>query len=473
MRNNNYINSNKKTFFIVVKFILLILIGAFFIYRLNSPLANFIFYSFIFYRFIYSNNIIFWTAFLFILLNSPWGLFYYRPYEWYISLTPTVGISYLAMIGVVFMIKAHFFLKKNKFVLKDYFSSFYKPLGIFIIFLIIWSFAFGHSVVSIFNIIQYGTPFLLFFIVPILFNSFELLNFNKIIFLFSLFHFGGSAIEIIMPGSFMPMLFFGPPPTGISYSDDLIRFVGGITIHFYAMSIGLYYVTNKIKYFKNWYLWLVILLSYIFIINSATRGWMISSSFLIFGYFIYNAFKINISIRTIVSFIIIIIILALFIPNSFIRNIDAAFTRLETVEAIAAGDVTADGSLSRLTERGPRVLSKFSESPIFGFGYSKISAEYFDGHVGNHNLLLMGGVIGFAIIWLTILFVVFYFFRLDVRFPSNGFFVFGLSIIAIMIIHSSSRSMVSYYMPADSAFLIALLFNHINAAIRVYPKYSE
>lgn len=112
------------------------------------------------------------------------------------------------------------------------------------------------------------------------------------------------------------------------------------------------------------------------------------------------------------------------------------------------------------------MLTRFSDSPIVGFGYSKVSAEYYDPHVGNHNLLLVGGIIGLAIFWLTMLFMVSYFFRMDFKFPTFGFFVFGLALLSIMIIHSTSRTMVSFYMPVDAAFLIALIFNNFNSTLQ-------
>jgi hypothetical protein len=445
-------------------------VGAFLVYKLKSPLSNFVFYSFVFYRFLVSKNIVFWAAFIFIILNNPWGLFYYKPYEWYFNLTPTVGFSYVSMFGIVLTIKAILYFKNREFVLYDRLKSYYKPIGYFIMFLLTWSLVFGHNIVSIFNISQYLPAFLLFYSVPRLLNKYELLNFNKVIFLFSLLHFSGSVVEIFSPGNFMATLFFGTHPTGIAYSNDLIRFVGGITIHLYTIFIGFYYLSIKENNFKNWYLWLVIILSYIFIINSATRGWMIASSFMFIGYFIYYVLRKKQSFKTFSIVLFILLILVTIIPDSFKSNINAAFDRLKTLEAIAGGDYTAEGTTSRLTERGPRVLSKFSESPIFGFGYSKVSAKYFDGHVGNHSLLLMGGIIGLAIIWITIFSLVWYFFRIDLRFPGNGFFVFGLALLTIMIIHSTSRSMVSYYMSADAAFLIGLIFNHFNV---IMPLYHE
>lgn len=454
--------SNRRLFYLFLQLLLLLTVGAFLIYKLKSPISNFLFYTYVFYSFIASKKVVFWASALFIIVNSPWALFYYVPYEWYFNLTPTVGISFVSIVGIILLIKALYQSKWKGNLLIDNLKSFYYPIGFFIMFLLLWSFAFGNDVISVFNIIQYLPALIIFYILPRLLKNEELLNFNKLIFLFSLVHFSGSLIEIVRPGSFLPIIYFGPPE-GIEYGDNLIRFVGGITIHLYTMFIGLYYLSKRVVPYKKWYLWLVIIISYIFILNSATRGWMIASTFLLSGYFLYSFIRERVTFISFARLCIILIVLVTILPGSFKTNIFAAYDRLETVEAITEGDFSARGTLSRLTERGPHVLTKFSESPVFGFGYSKITAKYFDGHVGNHSLLLMGGVVGLAIIWGTILSLVWYFFRKDIQYPNHGFFVFGLALLTIMIIHSSSRSMVSYYMPADAAFLIGLIFNHFNS----------
>ncbi|MFZ5942006.1 MAG: hypothetical protein ACOYXB_15665 [Bacteroidota bacterium] len=324
---------------------------------------------------------------------------------------------------------------------------------------------------SIFNIIQFFPAFLIFFAIPRLFTAEDLVKFNGILFAFSIIHFLGSVVEIISPGSFMNLIYFGKPSTGVAYGKELIRFVGGITIHLYVMFAGLYYLSRSNRIYKSWYLWLVVLLSWLFILNSATRGWMIASSFFVLSYFIFNTATGKISIRTALSLILIATAVLVFIPDSFKKNIGAAFDRLETVEALTEGDDTAEGTLSRLTERGPRVLTRFSESPVVGYGFSRVTADYYDEHVGNHDLLLMGGVVGLAILWITFLSLIFFLFRKEFRNPGNGFYVIGLFMAVILIIHSTSRSMVSYYMSADAAFLISLAFNHFNTTFPGYLRF--
>jgi hypothetical protein len=456
-------DSNKKYIGLLFKLLFLLAIGAFVVYKIASPLGNFLFYTFVFYRFIVSKNLVFWSSVLFVMLNMPWGLFYYKPYGWYFSLTSTVGISYVSMFGLIFLLKMVISSPKRSLILKDYFTPFYRIPAFFILFLIVWSFAYGHNMKSIFSFLQAFPAFLLFISIPRLFSRDELLKLSKIIFLFSIVHFAGSLIEIVRPGSFMSLLYFGTPPIGIDYGNELIRFVGGISIHLYAMVMGLYYLSKNDTGWTKQFLWVVVILSWLFILNSATRGWMIASTFLITGYFIYSGLRFKLKLKTFFSVLVILLLGIFLMPNTFTMNLLSAFERLETIEALAEGDDTAGGTLSRLSERGPKVLTRFSESPILGFGFSKVTTDYYDGHVGNHSLLLMGGLVGLAVIWITVLSIVWYIFRADIFFYRPGSFVFGLALISIMIIHSSSRSMVSFYMPTDAAFLIGLIFNQFNA----------
>jgi hypothetical protein len=97
---------------------------------------------------------------------------------------------------------------------------------------------------------------------------------------------------------------------------------------------------------------------------------------------------------TAIGFFLIII----FISPQIGNQVEVASKRLATIGDLARGDLTAGGTLSRLTERGPRVMEGFKNSTIIlGAGYSDLYFEYADGHVGFQNILLHSGVIGFFI----------------------------------------------------------------------------
>ncbi len=450
----------------ITSLLFILLFGAFVVNGISSSLGNFLYYTLIVVMYLRSKNYIFWNVVFFIMLMNPWGLFYYVPYEWYFKLSSNVGLSYVTIFAIVIFIKYMFF---GKVALKvDIFKKFYPPILYFIIFFVFWGFYWDYDLVAIFKLFKVLPAFLLFAVIPKLFSHKDLDYFNKIIFSFSIIHAAGTFIEIITKGAFMNVLFFGKDIIGVAVGDELIRFVGGITIHLYVMIIGLYYVINKNqKVFKDYYLWFIILLSWVVILSSATRGWMISSTILIMGFLFFTFFQARLSSRSIMIVSLFIIIGLIILPSSYKRNLDLAFARLETIDEIGEGNMDAGGP--RLTTRIPAVMEIYSQSPILGFGYSKITATSFDEHVGNHSLLLFGGYFSLLIIWLTVIALTVFFFMKEMNQPGRGYIVFSLALIIIMAIHSTSRSMVSFYMPVDIAFLIGLIFNHFNAS---YSKVS-
>jgi len=343
------------------------------------------------------------------------------------------------------------------------------------VFLIIWGFAHGYSARSLYDILLSISVLSLFIVLPRVFNYKSIELFNRVIFIFCLFHTIVSIIDIFTKGSITNLLIFNRQASTASvWSEDLVRLTGGIGIAFYTFVIGLYYLASRKERYNPWFLWLVVFFSWFFILNTATRGWMIASLFLFFSFSLFYFNKILTKNRVLIGAIIMIIGVFL-LPNSVRQNLNAAFERLSTVESIAEGDMTAGGTTRRWDVRGPRVLSRFHESPVFGFGFSKVTSEHWDIHVGNHIVLLMGGVLGLAIIWLTVLSIIIFIYHLE---QSNvyykGIFVFGLALASILIIHSTNMLMISYVrMPAHSILIITMLFNHINAQLYQFKNDSS
>ncbi len=140
------------------------------------------------------------------------------------------------------------------------------------------------------------------------------------------------------------------------------------------------------------------------------------------------------------------------------KQINNAFERVLTLEAIVEGDATAGGTLTRLTERGPRVMNKFYESPVFGFGFSNEFYEYWDGHVGNQTLLLNGGVVGY-LLYIVFLFkmISFYYSNYKINKNNNLFLLIAL-ILCLVIIHSSSRIIFLYSLGVKTALALSFMF---------------
>ncbi|MDX9929672.1 MAG: hypothetical protein RBS37_07455 [Bacteroidales bacterium] len=451
----------------VATIIVFILLGSVLVYGLNIRTTGTVFFSMVIAYYLTARDNVQGFVLVFILILNPWGLFYYRPYEWFIPLTSTVGLSYKTML-VLTILAREFYLKR--FVrgkLPDNFRTYYLPVAFYLIFLLSLGMVFGYNSKSLYETFTSLPVWLLFFIIPRKFNMQELLRFNKIVFLFAIVHHFVSVVDILTSGVITNTLIFGrEASTAALWGDELIRLTGGIGIAFYSVITGLYYIASKNKNFNPWYLWLVILFSLFYIMNSGTRGWIIAMGVLLilFAFFFSGAIFSRKSV--LVGVIAVAFAGWLILPAPVKTNIGRSFTRLTTVESIAEGDLSAGGTAGRWTVRGPRVLTRFNESPVVGFGFSRVSSDYYDGHVGNHVLLLMGGVTGLTLVWGTMLIIIFRIYMIDrSRNQAKGLFVFGLGLVAIMVIHSTSRVMVAFRMPSDSAFIIALMLNHVNALL--------
>ncbi len=443
--------------------IVLILLGSFMVHWINTPLSRFIYYGLVTFYLLRSRDYIADIALVFVFFSHPFNLFYSEPFSWFIMITQTVGINFHLVFILALLIKYLILRPASLSLQNDLFKTFYIPVLVYIVFLLFWSFVFGHSTRSLFFIVSFIPSFFLFFILPRIFKKEQLVVFNSIVFIVNLVHISVSMLDVILAGRISGFLLFGAfNPSALFEGDEVIRLTGGITIAFYSLITCIYYLIIKINRYKPAYLWIIILSSVLFIINSATRGWMIATIVLLLLFLVYYYRQIF-SGRIIFTAIFILIAGFILLPDDIKSNLASSFSRFSTVESVLEGDMTAGGTASRWDIRGPRVLTRFNESPVFGFGFSRVSADYYDGHVGNHNLLLMGGISGLIIVWGTVLWIIRFLYRLDrIDLRFKGVFIFGIALIAIMIIHSTSRTMVSFYMPVDTAFLIALFFNQVN-----------
>jgi len=160
------------------------------------------------------------------------------------------------------------------------------------------------------------------------------------------------------------------------------------------------------------------------------------------------------------------IIIILYSAFAFVPTLSDTFeysvTRIKTLDALVEGDSTAENTLGRITERRPRVINKFKEQPIIGFGFSEEYYEYSDIHIGNETLLLQGGIIGYllmVILWVT--------FNLKLLKRNtkllytnpfkNSLIVFVIAFLGFFIIHSTSGYIFNYQIRYHSGMAIAII----------------
>ncbi len=241
----------------------------------------------------------------------------------------------------------------------------------------------------------------LFYTLPRMLSDGKITRFAQLLFILLHINFLGQIYSIIV-GNSLHNLLGGAVPESIELfiiSDELVRPLFGSLITLTCILIASYYLYSKWSVFSTQYLSLNIIICFFSIIVTGSRTWIIGYVFFIFFLLMISLFsyrKKSILFRFIVFSIP--VILFFISSNIFSKQIDALIIRLNTLNYFVHGDLTAGGTNIRFTSRPERVMEKFVESPIIGWGISHISMDYWDGHVGNQSILLVGGIIGFALI---------------------------------------------------------------------------
>ena len=457
---NNYIDSKVKAYPIwsrdnsklLLAFILTV-IAVYIFPKLGIP-QIIIKLSFLFLLLIifYSKNDVFWLSWFFVISDAPGRLFtltsgstiYRLPMY---TLMSGVSTGFTELFLIMYIIK--FLSKKTKLSL---FNKYAKLIIIYGIFTIAYSFILGISQSNLISSIRTILPWFWFLIIPEFISDpkrvehlFQLLApFAFIIFILSL--------QSQITGEYLHNILSGESAYGFlgEAELELVRVNQADYLLFVLVFFALFYLSLERKIFNNTYLNLIIIIGFITILLSATRGWIIallillSSVFFMKGYNLMKQF-----IRMLVMIGILIYIVQIFYP-SFLFQISKSFERLDTLEALTEGDLTAGGTLARLTERGPRVMKEFKKSPIIGWGFSNHYFAYSDMHVGNQTMLLQGGIVGYTfwmVIFLLIFYNIFIYGRLYyVKFSiGSGIYVILFALIATFAIHSSSTHMWGFY----------------------------
>ena len=386
----------------------------------------------------------FWLAFYLVTVDGFLGFF--GVYTVVIRLIPGLPSIELAQFYILLTV-----IKAQRVKVQPYlfYRNFLWILLIYIVFMIIWGQAMGFSgeLRDYFRVLKLTFPFLLFYSLPKLLQDLE--SYRRLfgfIFLILVFAFASQLFTLLT----------GLAPARVFELTAEQLTEAGVYRGFYnvgATLIGLFgalffLALKEYRTFNQIYLYAIVVSAYGMAYLSATRGWMISLSIIIILSLVFTS---GIGKKKTIGFIIFtFIVISIGLSNDKIRKqVDYATDRLKSLEAVAEGDITAEGTLSRLETRGPRVMKVLWENPLFGWGFSDISRKYADSHVGNQTLLLYSGIIGFT---LLIGFLVYFslkllrlYFQKNKRFIfKDGLLVFVIFLAGWFIIHSTSGQHFAY-----------------------------
>jgi len=264
----------------------------------------------------------------------------------------------------------------------------------------------------------------------------------------------------------------------VSTPEELIRPVYGTYICFITLTFSIY----KIGIRQGNIIWhyLILVLSFGSILISATRGWILAFLLMILiSWFIISKLKIHELIKN--TSIILIIILIFMQFNVINSQVHKSMERLSTIELIFKGDPTAGGTNARLTERHYPVMNKFYENPIFGWGFSAVGYNTYDVHVGNQSLLMVGGVIGYTIVIICLLWIIMIIYKSKREAIKNNikqvYDVYIISFLSLFVIHSTSTDLFSFMASAmgyhyKKLFFLAIYLSMLNSYINA-DKYCK
>jgi hypothetical protein len=349
-----------------------------------------------------------WIAFFFILMELPGGLFSGGlrddPYRLPIY-TFAPGFSFAIHELFIILIFAKSLLVKR--ISSNYYPPFFKKelrllLWLFIA-LVLISPLLGMNMNSMSNVFKLSLALTMFYSIFRLINTEkQLINFLTLMFPFA---FVALALQIYGLLNGEQLIALVKPEVSVAQGiynittkpGEWIRPIEMSHAMFITFSGSLVLLMSKRHNLHRHYLILINLVSFLVILMSGTRSWVIAFSI---GYIAFFLLAGKRTPKLIINSIVVILIVLLSVKvipviNKQVKN---ALSRIATVEKVVGGDITGGGTISRYDVRAPRVMEGFlSSSIVLGAGFSDHFYKYADGHVGYHNMLLNAGIAGFLI----------------------------------------------------------------------------
>ncbi len=400
---------------ILFKLLGLIAISIFVVYRfpITFKLPFFVLLLILYYR---SKENYFWLAFFFILADAPGGFFPNADLHYGLHIVSSpIYLSaveifiYLSFFKAIQVNTKYLFVYKAAFIL----------LGFYLLVILLTSVAMGTTLVILFKAFKMMLPYTLLYSIPKLISRDEdWSNFFKLLFPFT-FIIILSQIYQLLTGVALSNYFgtdfiatnsevstFYNEKDPLIYAENVARpFIS----HFLGLIImmgAVFYRLKKDARFNSRYLDMIIVASLIIPILSATRSFVIAYLIIFIAYIVLSPLK---RLRILNIGIIGICISYILLSNSIIQGqLVGSFNRLSTMELIVSGDLTAGGTLDRLTEYTPVLLNYWKESPLFGWGFSSFFASETNSHAGFANLLFNVGIMGlilFMVYWVSLIYI--------------------------------------------------------------------
>ncbi len=421
------------------------------------------FYILLLAAYLRSKNEGMWLVLFLTISDGFWG--YFSAYEVVLKLIPglppiEVGHLYVALT----LVKASNRESPGAF----FHDNFLKVIMVYIGFLIFQGYFLGLSpqMNVQFRLIKFLFPLALFVSVPRLFRTEE--DFREVfVYLFPMVFLALFAQVFTITTGHTPSQYLGVYKK-FWFTVDVAK--GKTYRGFYSSGTVLisyfgafYYLARKENYFNYMYLFSIVAAGLLCVILSATRGWLIGFSL---SLFLFLLFVLRLNTKRLATVLLTggLLVVGLLMIPVVAKQFGNAFKRFTTLEKLAGGDVTAGGTLERIDKRSPRVMDKWSEAPLTGWGFSDTFFKYADFHVANQNVLLHSGILGLT---LMVLFFIYYHGMLLSRYLElprgrpfkDPMLVFVLFFPGWYMIHSSSGQHFSFYQDPCGGIITAFYFS--------------
>ncbi len=383
----------------------LLFLSVLFVYFLPMIYSR-IFSLFLLLLFLISKKDYFWFAFFFIIVAHPGYLFSDFSGESIArlplySLLPEVSFTPIDFFLILALGKALLIGKKVGFRLKKpILSIFFYGIILLILSIFVYGVRFDSLGLMLRRVFTYTAIISFSFLV---FKREDLWRFMNLIFPVVFFIFFTQVYFIAKGDEFINLLSPGFRDIALMEEGQLRPVMGGVVIVFFSYIFSLYQLSFKQGWPRRIYLSMVAVVTFLSIFLSATRIWLIMFGFVLICYILFVARRLN-QIARVVLISALAIILLMEIP--LLRNTASiAMTRYSELITIAQGRFEeSSGFQIKYNKRLPRVLMGLRQNWIFGWGFSDTYLYYHDGHVGNFNVVLQIGIIGFLILvyfWLS------------------------------------------------------------------------
>ena len=388
-----------------------------------------------------SKNEPFWLAFFLVISNGIMGFF--GSYEATLSVLPGLPAIEIGQFYVLIAFGKALY-KKNRYPV--FFEKIRLALGVYVLLLVFIGFYLGISggLNVYFRVFKFTLPLLLFYIVPkFLQKEEDFVRFFSFLFPIVFLSLASQLFDILMGQTITTYLGVGEKEAIEITQISIYRGFYSVQIILISFFAALFFAAKQQKFFSQLYLNLIIFSASAMVVLSATRGWMIGFGITLILYYTIIA---QANPKRVALFFIIVLV-GFYIGRQIpVIDMQISFSieRFTTVGGIIEGDDEALATQVRTTERGPKVMNKWSESKLLGWGFSDNFWEYSDGHVGNQNILLHSGIFGALL--MLIFFLTFHEKLLisAIKGSQRENLVFIIFFIGWFIIHSSSGQHFSF-----------------------------